>query len=72
MVEGRKEDEGYGYLSEIDISVQGQDANAACRTIVAAAQGLNIELDIVFIWRPKNGAEFPGEHAHLTIGSNSH
>jgi len=72
MVEGRKEDEGYGYLTEIDISVQGQDANAACRTIVAAAQGLNIELDIAFMWRPKNGAEYPGEHAHLMIGSNSH
>lgn len=61
MVKGRKEDEGYGYLPEIDISVQGQDANAACRAIVMAAQGLGIGLDVGFMWRPKESAAYPGE-----------
>ncbi len=51
MVKGRKEDEGYSYLSDIDVSVQGQDANAACRTVVTAAQGLGVALDIGFMWR---------------------
>lgn len=67
IVDGRKEDEGYGYLAEIDISVQGQDANAACRTVVTAAQGLGIPIDIGFMWRPKEGAAYPGERARLTV-----
>lgn len=72
MVKGRKEDEGYGYLPEIDISVQGQDANAACRAIVTAAQGLGIGLDIGFMWRPKESAAYPGERARITVAPASH
>lgn len=49
MVKGRKDDEGYSHLADIDISVQGQDANSACRAIVVAAQGLGIGLDLVFM-----------------------
>lgn len=67
MVKGRKEDEGYSYLPDIDVSVQGQDANAACRTVVTAAQGLGIALDIGFMWRPKEGAAHPGERARIRI-----
>jgi hypothetical protein len=67
IVKGRKGDEGYSYLADIDVSVQGQDANAACRTVVTAAQGLGIELDIGFMWRPKEGAAHPGERARIKI-----
>jgi len=72
MVKGRKEDEGYGYLSDIDVSVQGQDANGACRTVVTAAQGLGMAVDIGFMWRHKESAAYPGERARLQIpGSNA-
>lgn len=67
MVKGHKEGEGYSYLPDIDVSVQGQDANAACRTVVTAAQGLGIALDIGFMWRPKEGAAHPGERARIRI-----
>jgi hypothetical protein len=67
MIKGRKEDEGYSYLSDIDISVQGQDANAACRTVVTAAQGLGVALDIGFMWRHKEGAAHPGERARIQV-----
>ena len=67
MVRGRKEDEGYGYLSEIDVSVQGLDANGACRALVMAAQGLGIGLDIGFMWRHNEGAAYPGEKARLIV-----
>jgi len=67
MTKGRKEDEGYSYLSDIDISVQGQDANAACRTVVTTAQGLGLALDIGFMWRPKEAAAFPGERARIKV-----
>lgn len=69
---GRKEDEGYSYLSDIDVSVQGQDSNGACRAVVTAAQGLGIALDIGFMWRAKKGAAYPGERARLQVaGTNA-
>lgn len=70
MAKGRKVDEGYSYLPDIDVSVQGQDANAACRAIVTAAQGIGVSLDIVFMWRHKNAAAHPGERARLTIAAS--
>jgi hypothetical protein len=67
MVKGRKNDEGYTHLPEIDASVQGQDANGACRAIVTAAQGLGMPVDIGFMWRHKEGAAHPGERARLQV-----
>lgn len=67
MVKGRKEDEGYGYLSEIDISVQGQDSNGACRAVVTAAQALGMSLDIGFMWRLKESAAHPGERGRIRV-----
>jgi hypothetical protein len=67
IVQGRKEDEGYGYLPDIDISIQGQDANAACRACVALAQATGLALDIGFVWRQKTGAAFPGVRGRLVI-----
>jgi hypothetical protein len=67
MVKGRKTDEGYTYLSNIAVSVQGQDANSACRAVVTAAQSLGIALNVAFMWRHKEGASYPGERARLTI-----
>lgn len=67
MVKGRKEGEGYRHLPEIDISVQGLDANTACRTVVGAAKGLGIELDIGFLWRPNKKAAYPGERGRVRV-----
>lgn len=67
MVNRRKEDEGYRYLDDIKISVQGQDANSACRAAVTAAQALGIALDIGFMWRHKEGSENPGRRARLQV-----
>jgi hypothetical protein len=67
MVHGQKEVEGYSYIPDIDISVQGQDANTACRNIVTAAQSLGIAINIGFMWRHKLGSAHPGERARLQI-----
>ena len=67
MVKGRKDDEGFDYLPDIDLSVQGQDSNGACRAVVMAAQGLGIALDIGFMWRHKENAAHPGERARLQV-----
>lgn len=70
MVQGRKNNEGFRYVSEIDISVQGIPANEACRALVIAAQRLNLHLEIKFVWRSKEGAAYPGERARLRLIEN--
>lgn len=67
IMKGRKDDEGFSYLADIDLSVQGQDANGACRGIVAAAQGLGLTVSIGFMWRHKEGAAHPGERARIQL-----
>lgn len=70
IVKGKKEDEGYSHLPDIGVSVQGQDANGACRAVVMAAQALGIGLDIGFMWRLKEAAAFPGERARIRIAGS--
>lgn len=65
MVQGIKEENGYRHLAEIDISVQGMSANDACAALVAIAQSLRFDLKITFMWRPKEGAMYPGEKARM-------
>lgn len=71
IVPGRKEDEGYSYLEEVNISVQGQDANAACCSVVTAARRLGISVEIGFMWRPKEGAAHPGVRARLVVSESA-
>lgn len=70
VVKGKKTNEGYSHLPDVDISVQGQDSNGACRGIATAAQALRIPVEIGFMWRHKEEAEFPGQRARLRIGVN--
>jgi hypothetical protein len=60
FVEGSKADEGYRFLSDVGLSVQGQDANGAWRAACHVARELNCPLKVTFIWRDKEGAAFPG------------
>ena len=71
MVRGRKTDEGYSHLPEIDISVQGLSANEACTALTVTARALGIGLDVAFMWRAKEGAAHPGERGRLQIRSAS-
>ena len=59
-VEGEKSNEGYRFLSDVGLSVQGQDANGAWKAACHVAQQLGRELKAIFIWREKEGAAFPG------------
>lgn len=67
MVAGQKMDDGYHYLPEADISVQGLSANEACGALTVTARGLGIAVDIVFLWRAKEGAAYPGKRGRLKI-----
>ena len=67
MVRGRKTEDGYRHLSEIDVSVQGLPANEACAALVETARQIGIGLEITFKWRDKEGAAHRGETARLTM-----
>jgi len=71
LVEGQKSDEGYRFLSDIAISVQGQDANGAWRGACHVAQQLGHELKVTFIWREKEGAAFPGTTGQFHINGRT-
>ena len=45
IVHRKKEDKRYGYLPDINISVQGEESNAACRSVIVLARSLRIEID---------------------------
>ena len=65
FVPGKKDDEGYKYVPELELSIQGQDANNAARGACHIARQLGLSLEIEFLWRAKKGAAHPGETAIL-------
>jgi hypothetical protein len=58
---GRYEDDGYHYLAEADLSVQGVDANLACQHAFRLAKVLKVSLKVTFQWRDKEDAAYPGQ-----------
>jgi hypothetical protein len=68
FVDGQKNDEGYRYLPELKLSVQGQDANGAWKAACHIAQQLDRELTATFVWREKEGAAFPGVTGRFSVG----
>jgi hypothetical protein len=66
-VEGQKTDEGYRYLPDLKLSVQGQDANGAWKAACHIAQKLGLPLMVRFVWREKDGAALPGITGQFTI-----
>ena len=69
MIRGRKEDQGYFYLPNVNISVQSQTAVVACRTILKLAKLLEVSLSINFIWRAKEGTFYPGQKGKISVGT---
>ena len=67
FVDGHKVDEGYRVLSDIGISIQGQDANGAWKAAYHIAQRLGLKLVATFVWREKEGAAFPGVTGRLSV-----
>lgn len=71
FVEGVKTDEGYHYLSDIRISVQGQSANDAWRSISRIARHFGFKVEVLFVWREKEGAAQPGRDGRFLIPGRS-
>ncbi len=69
FTDGKKVDEGYRFLSELGISIQGQDANGAWKAACHIAQKLALPLAVTFVWREKEGAAFPGVTGRLATSA---
>lgn len=57
--------QGYRFINEAGLSVQGQAANPAWRTIYHLVKTLGLSLDVVFIWEDKPKAAHPGKTARM-------
>lgn len=67
IVAGEKSDSGYHFLSDLNISVQGQSANDAWRATAELARHFGYDVQLVFFWRDKEGAQRPGESGRFVI-----
>lgn len=59
--QGKYEEDGYKYLPDADISIQGADANLAWSQSLRLARALGVRLQVEFEWRNKSDAAHPGE-----------
>lgn len=64
---GKNLNNGFKYIKEAGISVQGQDANTAWRGIFHLATELKSNVEVAFFWQNNPKAAFPGQKAQLTI-----
>lgn len=62
---GRYEKDGFHYLVDADLSIQGVDSNFAWTHSLGIARHLGIALRVKFEWRHKHGAARPGQVAIL-------
>lgn len=62
---GKREDSGYKYLEDIDLSVQGQDSNAAYRQAYQLAVFNDIHFEVRFRWQDNPKAAFANAEALL-------
>jgi len=70
VVSGRKEDEGYHYISDINLSIQYVSADNAWRNALHLAENLKLEISAEFEWQEVDGAALPGKRGKLYWSPN--
>lgn len=70
--QGSYEENGYKYLPEADLSIQGVDSNLACEHSFRLARAMNIPLRFEFEWREKDGAAYPGQTGEMEWTPKTH
>ncbi len=63
--QGRYTGNGFSYLENIDVSIQGQDANQSWENALRIARRLGVPIRVSFEWYSKQGADRPGESDSL-------
>ena len=61
---GDRHDNGFTFIKEADLSIQGQDANGAWRQTYVIASSIGIPIEMVFAWQNNPKAAMPN-----TVGS---
>ena len=59
--QGCFEEEGFKYLHESDLSIQGADSNMAWDHSLRLARTLGISINVTLEWRDRDGAAHPGK-----------
>jgi len=59
--QGRYEENGYKYVPDADLSIQGVDSNLAWDHSLSLARALGTSIKVAFEWREKDGAAHPGQ-----------
>jgi len=65
IVRGERTDSGFRFVPDLDVSIQGIDADIAWRNALHLAQQLNVSIRVEFEWRNKPGAAKPGKRGLL-------
>lgn len=63
--EGIYAEDGYRYLPEANISIQGVDSNIAWRHSLGLARAISVPIQVKFEWREREDAANPGQQAML-------
>jgi hypothetical protein len=67
FVEGNKEDQGYRYLPDAGVSVQGQDASNAWKGAAHIIKAMKFPARVVFQWYDNPKAANPGKTGQFTL-----
>jgi hypothetical protein len=67
FVEGRKEDNGFKYLDDVGVSVQGQDANNAWKATYHILQVIKTPVEVNFVWQDNPKAAAPGSAGRFIV-----
>jgi hypothetical protein len=62
---GKRSDSGYRFVPEVDVSIQGVDANHAWAYSIRLAKYLHVPLRAIVEWRHNAKAAYPGESGIL-------
>ena len=65
---GERDDSGYKFVSEANLSIQGQESNAAWRQAYTIASSFGIEIELVFAWQDHPKAAMRNQQGSLFVG----
>jgi len=71
LIRGKKEENGFDYMSKIGCSIQRSDASTTVKQICHLAKELDLILEITFEWKDHEDAAIPGKKATLEITPTS-
>lgn len=64
---GEKTVQGYKYLADVGVSVQGQDANGAWKQTYHIANAMGFAINVTFVWQDKASAAMPNVTGSFTV-----